>query len=228
MSRKVMAEFVGTFALVFLAVGAAVTGVVSMGGVGVALAFGAVLTFLVFAIGSVSGAHVNPAVTLAMLVGRKMPVPEAVTYMGAQVAGAVAGAFVLWILVKTGITDETGAMGSNAYGEATGGALGAFILETVLTALFVLVILLVTEKGIHPVGTGIAIGAALTTAHLVAIPLTGTSVNPARSLGPALFAGGDAIQQVWLFILAPLLGGLVAVALWRLIRPAEDQLPGPV
>lgn len=222
MTRKLVAELVGTFALVFLAVGAAVTGIADLGGVGVALAFGLVLTFLVFAIGAVSGAHVNPAVTLAMMVGRRMPVADGLSYMGAQVLGAVAGAFLLWLLVKQGVTDETGGLGANSYGPATGGALGAFVLETALTALFVLVILLVTEKGIHPVGTGLAIGAALTTCHLVGIPLTGTSVNPARSIGPALFQGGDALAQLWLFILAPLLGGLVAVAVWRAIRTPDD------
>jgi aquaporin Z len=218
MTRKLAAEVVGTFALVFLAVGAAVTGISSLGGVGVALGFGLVLTFLVFAIGPVSGAHVNPAVTLAMMVGRKMPVQEGLSFMGAQVVGAIAGAFLLWLLVEQGVADQTGGLGANAYGPATGGALGAFILETVLTAMFVLVVLLVTEKGVPPVGTGLAIGAALTAVHLVGVPLTGTSVNPARSIGPALFQGGDAINQLWLFILAPLVGGLVAVALWRLVR----------
>jgi len=218
MTRKLAAELVGTFALVFLAVGAAVTGIGSLGGVGVALGFGLVLTFLVFAIGPVSGSHVNPAVTLAMMVGRKMPVQEGLSFMGAQVAGAVAGAFLLWLLVEQGVEDQTGGLGANAYGPATGGALGAFILETALTAVFVLVILLVTEKGIPPVGTGLAIGAALTAVHLVGVPLTGTSVNPARSIGPALFQGGDALSQLWLFILAPLVGGLVAVAVWRVVR----------
>lgn len=226
MTRKLVAELVGTFALVFLAVGAAVTGIADLGGVGVALGFGLVLTFLVFAIGSVSGAHVNPAVTLAMIVGRKMPAADGLSYMGAQVLGAIGGAFLLWLLVKQGVVDQTGGLGANAYSDATGGALGAFILETVLTALFVLVILLVTEKGVHPVGTGLAIGAALTACHLVGIPLTGTSVNPARSIGPALFQGGDALSQLWLFILAPLLGGLLAVLVWRVIRtPDETSAP---
>jgi aquaporin Z len=222
MTRKLVAEAVGTFALVFLAVGAAVTGIVDLGGVGVALGFGLVLTFLVFAIGSVSGAHVNPAVTLAMMVGRKMPTQEGLSFMAAQVVGAVAGAFLLWLLVNEGVVDQTGGLGANSYGPATGGALGAFILETTLTTLFVLVILLVTEKGVPPVGTGLAIGAALTACHLVGVPLTGTSVNPARSIGPALFQGGDALSQLWLFILAPLLGGLIAVGVWQAIRTKDE------
>jgi len=219
MKRKLVAELIGTFALVFLAVGAAVTGLQDLGGVGVALGFGLVLTFLVFAIGAVSGSHVNPAVTLAMMLGRKMPVSEGLSYMGAQVVGAIAAAFLLWVLVQQGVTDQTGAgIGANAYGPNTGGALGAFILETTLTALFVFVILMVTEKGVPRVGTGLAIGAALTAVHLVGVPLTGTSVNPARSIGPALFSGTEAMQQLWLFILAPLLGGVIAVGVWRVAR----------
>ena len=223
MTRKLIAELIGTFALVFLAVGAAITGIKDLGGVGVALGFGLVLTFLVFAIGSISGAHVNPAVTLAMMVGRKMPVPEALAYMGAQVVGAVCGAFLLYLLVEQGVADQTGGLGANSYGPLTGGALGAFVLETALTAMFVYVILLVTEKGVPAVGTGLAIGAALTTVHLVGVPLTGTSVNPARSIGPAIFSSilsGDTkpLEQLWLFILAPLLGGLVAVGLWKVTR----------
>ena len=223
MKRKLVAEFVGTFALVFLAVGAAVTGRVDLGGVGVALGFGLVLTFLVFAIGAVSGAHVNPAVTLAMMVGRKMPTNEGLSFMGVQVLGAIAGAFLLWVLVEQGVMDQTQSLGANAYGDATGGWQGALILETTLTALFVYVILMVTEKGVPPVGTGLAIGAALTAVHLVGIPLTGTSVNPARSIGPAIFSSiyNDTtlpLEQLWLFILAPLIGGLIAVGVWRATR----------
>lgn len=228
MTRKLVAELIGTFALVFLAVGAAITGIQDLGGVGVALGFGLVLTFLVFAIGSISGAHVNPAVTLAMMVGRKMPVPEGLAYMAAQVVGAILGAFLLYLLVEQGVADQTGGLGANAYGPLTGGALGAFVLETTLTAMFVYVILLVTEKGVPAVGTGLAIGAALTTVHLVGVPLTGTSVNPARSIGPAIFSSilsGDSLplEQLWLFILAPLVGGLIAVVLWKVTR----SVPAP-
>lgn len=218
MTRKLLAEFIGTFALVFLAVGAAVTGIADLGGVGVALGFGLVLTFLVFAIGPVSGSHVNPAVTLAMMVGRKMPLQEGLSFMGAQVAGAIGGAFLLWVLVEQGVMDQTGGLGANSYGPLTGGALGAFILETALTAFFVFVVLMVTEKGVPAVGTGLAIGAALTTVHLVGVPLTGTSVNPARSIGPALFSGSEAMSQLWLFVLAPLVGGLIAVGLWMVTK----------
>jgi len=226
MTKKLLAELVGTFALVFIAVGAAVTGIEDLGGVGVALGFGLVLTFLVFAIGPVSGSHVNPAVTLAMMLGRKMALREGLSFMGAQVVGAIGGAFLLWLLVKQGVMDQTGGLGANSYGPATGGALGAFILETALTAFFVYVVLMVTEKGVPAVGTGLAIGAALTAVHLVGVPLTGTSVNPARSIGPALFSGTEALSQLWLFVMAPLLGGVVAVGLWLVTRSdGADSTP---
>lgn len=224
LTQKLVAELIGTFALVFLAVGAAVTGRLDLGGVGVALGFGLVLTFLVFAIGSVSGSHVNPAVTLAMLVGRQMPLKEGLSFMAAQVLGAIGGAFLLWLLVEQGVVDQTGGLGANSYGDATGGALGAFIMETALTAFFVFVVLMVTEKGVPAVATGIAIGAALTTVHLVGIPTTGTSVNPARSIGPAIFSGTEALEQLWLFILAPLVGALIAVVMWKVTRTqTSDQ-----
>lgn len=233
-ARKLLAEFVGTFLLVFLAVGAAVFGIAAgvgadgdgpgNGVVGVALAFGLVLLGIAYAFGPVSGAHVNPAVTLAMLLGRRMPTNEAVGYWIAQFLGGILGGFLLWLFVQSfGVTDYTGALGTNAYDNGAINMTGAFVLETVLTAAFVLVILLVTEKGAAPGFAGIAIGLTLTLVHLVGIPLTGTSVNPARSLGPALFAGGDALGQVWLFILAPLVGAVVAVVVWRLTRTDVEE-----
>jgi len=236
MTRKLVAEFVGTFLLVFLAVGAAVFGIAAVVGVdgqgpgsgvvGVALAFGLVLLGVAYAIGPVSGAHVNPAVTLAMLLGRRMPASEAVGYWVAQFLGAILGAGVLSLFVSSfGVTDYTGALGTNSYDNGAINMVGAFVLEALLTAAFVLVILLVTERVAAPGFAGIAIGFTLTLVHLVGIPLTGTSVNPARSLGPALFEGGTALSQVWLFILAPLVGGVIAVIVWRLIRSAEEISP---
>lgn len=218
MGKKLVAEFLGTFALVFLAVGSAVIGLESSGNLSVALAFGFVLIFAVYAFGPVSGCHINPAVTLAMIGSRKMPIGEAGAYMVAQVLGAIAGSALTFALVDLGVLDETGAYGANAYGPATGGAAGAFILETTLTAIFVLVVLLATDKFAAPLMAGLAIGTALTAVHLVGIPLTGTSVNPARSIGPALFAGGDALSQLWLFILAPLIGGLIAAGIYMIVR----------
>jgi len=235
LSRKLIAEFIGTFLLVFLAVGTAVFGIAAVVGadgngpgsgvVGVAFGFGLVLLGLAYAIGPISGAHVNPAVTLAMLLGRRMPASEAVGYWVVQFLGGIAGGGLLALFVSSfGVTDYTGALGTNAYDNGAINLAGAFVLEATLTAAFVLVILLVTERVAAPGFAGLAIGLTLTLVHLVGIPLTGTSVNPARSLGPAIFEGGTALGQVWLFILAPLVGGVIAWAVWRAIR-TTDQMP---
>lgn len=222
MTRKLTAEFVGTFLLVFIAVGAAVSGIKSMGMLGVALAFGLVLAALAYAIGPTSGCHVNPAVTLAFWLSKRQEGKEAGLYMVVQFLGAALGGFVLWVLVNAGgITDETGGLGTNSWGGDGPNAQGAFLVEALLTAAFVGVILLVTDHEAAPGFAGIAIGAALAMVHLVGIPLTGTSVNPARSLGPALFAGGESLQQVWLFLIAPFVGGALAVVLWKFSRPAS-------
>lgn len=220
-SRKYVAEFIGTFLLVFLAVGAAVMGLKSAGILAVATAFGFVLIFVAYAFGPVSGAHVNPAVTIAMVVARKMPIAEAAGYWVAQVAGAIVGAGVLKLLVSSfGVVDETGGLGTNGWKDPlTVG--GAFIIEALLTFAFVLVILLVTDRVANGTTAGLAIGVALTVVHLVGIPNTGTSVNPARSIGPALFEGGTALSQLWLFILAPLVGGVLAAVVYPLTRAGE-------
>jgi len=234
LTRKLIAEAVGTFLLVFLAVGAAVFGIaakVGTGGngpgngvVGVALAFGLVLLGIAYAFGPISGAHVNPAVTLGMLLGRRMPVSEAVAYWIAQFIGAIAAGGILKLFVSNfGVTDYTGGLGTNSFDNGSINAGGAFLLEVLLTAAFVLVILLVTERVAAPGFAGIAIGLTLTLVHLVGIPLDGTSVNPARSFGPALFAGGDAMSQVWLFIVAPLVGSVVAVIVWMITRTNVEE-----
>ena len=232
MGRKLTAEFVGTFLLVFLAVGAAVFGIAAHVGVegggagngvvGVALAFGLVVLMLAYAFGPVSGTHVNPAVTLAMILTKRQEPKEGGLYMVAQFAGAILGGAVLKLFVSSfGVTDYTGGLGTNSYDNGSINMAGAFVLEVLLTAAFVLVILLVTELVAAPGFAGLAIGLALTAVHLVDIPLDNTSMNPARSFGPALFAGGDALGQVWLFILAPLVGAVVAVGVW-----AITQVPG--
>ena len=228
MTRKLVAEFVGTFLLVFLAVGAAVFGIAagvgvdgagsSSGTVGVALAFGLTVLMLAYAFGPISGTHVNPAVTLGVFLAKRMEAKEAGLYVVAQFAGAILGGAVLKLFVSSfGVTDYTGALGTNSYDNGAINMPGAFVLEALLTAAFVLVILLVTEKVAAPGFAGLAIGLALTTVHLVGIPLTGTSVNPARSFGPALFAGGEALSQVWLFILAPLVGSVLAWGAWKFL-----------
>lgn len=234
LARMLIAEAVGTFLLVFLAVGAAVFGIAANVGVdgggpgngvvGVALAFGLVLLGIAYAFGPVSGAHVNPAVTLGMFLGRRMPLSEAIGFWVAQFVGAIAAGAVLKLFVSSfGVTDYTGGLGTNSYDNGAIDLAGAFVLEALLTAAFVLVILLVTERVAAPGFAGLAIGLTLTLVHLVGIPLTGTSVNPARSFGPALFAGGDALGQVWLFILAPLVGAVIAVVVWRLVRTTDEQ-----
>jgi aquaporin Z len=224
-SRKLGAEFVGTFVLVFFAVGSAVVGIDKIGPLGVALSFGLTLLALAYAIGPVSGCHVNPAVTLGVLLARRMSVQDAVGYVVAQVLGAIAAAAVLKGLVEWGdVTDATGGLGTNAWGDSINGG-GAFVVEVILTGLLVLVVLLVTGRATAPGFAGLAIGLTLTVIHLIGIPLTGTSVNPARSIGPALFAGSDALSQLWLFIVAPLVGALVAAAVWPVIRADEDADP---
>ncbi|MBS1847507.1 MAG: aquaporin [Actinobacteria bacterium] len=225
--RKLAAELLGTAILVFVAVGVATlsfgkwfVGVgfagtsPAAGVVATALAFGLVLLILVAVIGPVSGAHVNPAVTLGFVVSKRMTLSDAVGYWIAQFIGATVGAALLWVVCKQSdlYTSKTG-LGADGFGASSMvhlGAGGAFIVEVILTFIFVLAVLMATAKLNNPVVAGVTIGLALTTVHLVGIPLTGTSVNPARSFGPALFAGGDALKQLWLFIVAPLVGGALA------------------
>ena len=218
LTRSLVAEFIGTALLVIIAVGSAVVGIESVGPVGVALAFGLTLLALAYAIGPISGCHINPAVTLGVLLSRGMTATEAAYYWVAQLAGGIAGAAVLKLLTSGfgDVTDQTGALGANDYGGAISAG-GAFVVEALLTFAFVAVILLVTGKAAAPGFAGLAIGLTLTAVHLIGIPLTGTSVNPARSLGPALFAGGDQLAHVWLFLIAPLVGAVIAVLVVRAI-----------
>lgn len=211
--NKVAAELVGTFILVFVAVGSAVFGFDQIGATGVALAFGLTLLGLAYALGPISGCHVNPAVTLGVLLRRGISAPEAAAYVAAQVVGAVLAAAMLKLMTSEfgGVADQTGTLGSNAWGDRVSGG-GAFVFEVFGTFFLVLVVLLVTGRAAAPGFAGLAIGVTLIVIHLMGIPLDGTSVNPARSIGPALFAGADALSQVWLFMIAPLLGaGLAAL-----------------
>src|SRR3954452_11681757 len=212
--RQLLAEFVGTALLVLVGVGSAVAGIKTGGPVVVALAFGLVLLALAYAIGPVSGCHINPAVTLGVLLSRGMTVTEAGLYWVAQFAGGIAGAALLKLLTSGfgDVTDTTGTLGSNNWAANISGP-GAFLLEVLITMVLVTVVLLATGRSATPGFAGLAIGLTLTAVHLFAIPLDGTSVNPARSLGPALFAGGDSLTHVWLFIVAPLVGAVVAVGL---------------
>jgi aquaporin Z len=224
------AEFFGTAILVFFAVGTAVYADVAAGVVGIALAFGFVLIALVYTIGSVSGCHVNPAVTLGMVVSGRMNAICGALYAVAQFCGAIIGALLLYwvshtVLARAGGPFSRKSFGANGYGSNSDlriSAGGAFLVEIILTALLIVVVLGVTHgpgvKGLE----GVAIGTALTAIHLVGIPLTGTSVNPARSLGPAIFASNNALSQLWLFIVAPLCGAVVGALVHVMIRGRHE------
>ncbi len=225
LSRKLAAEALGTAILVFFACGVATlsfgkgfsfSGLLpnSAGILATALAFGLVLMGLIYAIGAVSGCHVNPAVTIGALVAGRLSFIEAVGYWVAQFVGGIVGALALWGVFSGSpmySRTKTG-LGTDGYGSASMTHLGmghAFLIEVIMTAVFIFVILSVTHKLGTAVAAGVAIGFTLTFIHLIGIPLTGTSVNPARSLGPALVVGGEPLKQVWLFIVAPLIGGVV-------------------
>lgn len=213
MARKLTAEFIGTFILVFFGAGSAVFASDVIAPLGVALAFGFTLLVLVYTIGPISGCHVNPAVTVGVLLSRGMAPQEAGGYVIAQLLGGVLAGLLLKLLTLAdfgGIADKTGSLATNDWVPGVTVA-GAFITETLLTFLLVFVVLQVSSReGVdaNPGFAGLAIGGTLAVVHLVGIPITGTSVNPARSLGPAVFHP-DALAEVWLFILAPLVGAVV-------------------
>ncbi|MDR2902947.1 MAG: MIP family channel protein [Clostridiales bacterium] len=223
-SKKYFAEVLGTFVLVFMGCGSAIfLGCDIAGGhLAVALAFGLSIVAMAYAIGGVSGCHINPAVSFAMLLRKKLTVSEFIGYVVAQVIGALAAAGVLKLLLSFGLTDLTGGLGTNGIANA-GGIPGAFIIEIILTCIFILVILVVTSDETKGNIAGMVIGLTLTFVHIIGIPLTGTSVNPARSLGPAIFAGGAALGDVWVFILAPLVGAALAVLIYSYIAPVKKK-----
>jgi len=216
--KKYPAEFIGTFTLTFMGCGSAVfLGVATGGGhLAVALAFGLSIVAMAYAIGSVSGCHINPAVSFAMLMDKRLSVKEFVGYVIAQIAGAIVAAAFLRLFVGFGITDMTGGLGANGVANA-GGIGGALLIEVILSFIFIFAILCVTASEKMASVAGIVIGLTLTFVHIVGIPLTGTSVNPARSIGPALFAQGEALSVVWVFILAPLTGAILAVVAYRML-----------
>ena len=217
--KKYCAELIGTFVLVFMGCGSAVLlGCSPDGGhLAVALAFGLSIVAMAYVIGNTSGCHINPAVSLAMLLRKKLSLFDFCGYVVAQIAGAVAASGLLTLLLSFGVVDQTGALGSNAVAGA-GGIWGALIVEIILTFIFIFVILGVTSDKNKGSVAGIVIGLTLTFVHIVGIPLTGTSVNPARSIGPALFAGGEALSDLWVFIAGPLAGAVLAVLAYLLIK----------
>lgn len=217
--KKYIAEFIGTFVLVLFACGtAAVVGCSSENGTGyllTALAFGLVIVAMAYSIGNISGCHINPAVSIAMLASKKLSMKDFIGYVVAQFAGAIAGAAALLALVGK----ESG-LGANALYE--GDIWLSALVEVILTFVFVIAILGVTSKKENGAVAGIVIGLTLTLVHILGISFTGTSVNPARSFGPALLLGGDALCNVWVFIVAPLLGGLLAAFVYRFLS-SDDK-----
>ncbi|MGN9809417.1 MIP/aquaporin family protein [Micromonospora sp. BQ11] len=226
-ARRFSAEFLGTLLLVFIGVGSAIAARVEGGVVVVALAFGFVILALVYTIGPLSGSHVNPAVTLGVLLSRKISVFGAVAYWIAQLAGATVAGFLLFGLTRWGgVADQTETLGTNRYGQHIDLG-GAMLLETLLTFLFVLVVLVVTSRAEHAAVAGLPIGIALAAVHLVGVALDGTSVNPARSLGPAVFEGGEALRQLWVFIVFPMLGAALAAVAAPIILGHRTPLHRP-
>lgn len=218
--KKYIAEFIGTLVLVLFACGTAAVVGCSTADPNVAylltaLAFGLVIVAMAYSIGNVSGCHINPAVSIAMLISKKMSVADFIGYVVAQFAGATAGAAILGYLAGWDC-------GFGANGLYNGDVVKSLVVEVILTFVFVLAILGVTSKVENGKVAGLVIGLSLTLVHIFGIHFTGTSVNPARSFGPALFAGGDALANVWVFILAPLVGGALAALVWKLLAAEKE------
>ncbi len=233
--RTYIAELIGTFWLVLCGCGSALIAAnfhaspdaSGIGLVGVSLAFGLSVLTMIYAIGPISGGHMNPAVTIGLTVAGRFDSKHVVPYVVAQVIGATAAAYVLKVIVSgaPGFDAATSAFASNGYGALSPGHYSmqaAFVCEAVMTAFFIFVILGATDKRAPAGFAGLVIGLCLTLIHLVTIPVTGTSVNPARSFGPALVAGSAAINQLWLFWLAPLVGAIVAAVIYPLVVSDDD------
>ncbi len=224
--KKLLAELIGTFSLVLFGCGAAVisgvsaTGPTGIGLLGISFAFGLAVVAMAYAIGGITGCHINPAITISMLVAGKIKAGDAINYIIGQLIGATLAAGVLYLIQSgmPGFTMGEWALGSNGWGEGYLGGYNltsAFVTEAVLTFLFLFVIFATTSKWGNGTMAGLAIGLTLVLIHLVAIPVTGTSVNPARSFGPAIFAQGKALTQLWLFFAAPIAGGVLAALVWK-------------
>ncbi len=218
--NKLIAEFLGTFTLVLIGCGAAVIAGADIGLTGISFAFGLALVSMAYGIGAVSGCHINPAVSLGMVAAGRMTMGEAAGYIVAQIAGGIAGAAVLLVIAsgKADYSVAANGLGQNGWGAGYLGeysVTAAFGFEAVATFLFLIVILGSTGAGAPTQLAGLSIGLSLVAIHLVGINVTGVSVNPARSIGPALFVGAGAISQLWLFIVAPILGAIAAGLLFR-------------
>lgn len=226
--KKYIAEFIGTFVLTLVGCGAAaISGGIEgvLGVLGISMAFGLSIVAMAYSIGNISGCHINPAVSLAMFLDKKLDKKDFIGYVVAQVLGAFIAALLLKLIGSMCNPIILG-LGTNGYDSASYVGLnvyGALLVEVILTFIFVLVILGVTSKKEYSNISGIVIGLALAFVHIIGIPLTGTSVNPARSLGPALIAGGEALKQVWVFVIAPLVGAVIATYLWKYLNKEESK-----
>ena len=234
---KYVAELLGTFCLVLFGCGAAVisganlpgAGPSGIGLLGISLAFGVSVVVMAYTIGPISGCHINPAISISMMAAGKLSVKDTIGYVISQCLGAIAASGVLYLLATGNGIYKMGdyTLGANGWGAGYGGGYStesAFIGEAVFTFLFLIVIFGATAKRANPAFAGLAIGLSLVLIHLVLIPVSGTSVNPARSLGPALFDGGKALSQLWLFIVAPIVGGLVAAGFYKLLLDENDKV----
>ncbi len=232
MGRKLAAEMIGTWWLVVGGCGAAVLAGPAIGFAGISIAFGLTVVSMAYAIGPISGCHLNPAVTIGLTVAGRFPGKDVPKYVAAQVGGAILGALTILIVAKghkAGYDPVAAGLASNGYGDRSPAGfslVSGLVTEVVMTFAFLLVILGATSRRAAPGFAGLAIGLALTLIHLVSIPVTNTSVNPARSTGPALFAGAEALGQLWLFWVAPLVGAALAGFVWKLLSdPAAETGP---
>jgi aquaporin Z len=221
--KRYVAEYLGTFVLVFIGCGSAVLAGKYIGFVGISFAFGLSVLAMVYAIGSISGCHINPAISISMLAAGKMKLKDTLAYVAAQCLGAITAAILLYTVAtgSPGYSLAVNGLGQNGYDTASPAGfsiLSGFITEFVLTFIFLLVVYGSTSKRAPEGFAGLSIGLSLVLIHLVGIPITGTSVNPARSLGPALIVGGAALSQLWLFWAAPIAGGLAAAGVWRIFE----------
>ena len=223
--KKFVCELIGTAVLVLFGCGSAAIAGSTLGTLGIALAFGLSIVAMAYVIGNISGCHINPAVSLAMLINKKMTVKEFILYVVAQVIGALVGIGILYAIIAcSGLEVANTGLGANGFDAASSVGLnmiGAIIVEIILTFVFIYTILGVTSDDNKSAVAGIVIGLTLTFVHIMGIPLTGTSVNPARSLAPALVLGGEALKQVWVFIIAPFVGSALAAFTFKFLNKEE-------
>ncbi|MEW5838422.1 MAG: aquaporin Z [Pseudomonadota bacterium] len=230
MMKAYLAETIGTFWLVLGGCGSAVLAAafpeLGIGLLGVSLAFGLTVVTMAYAIGPISGCHLNPAISVGLWAGGRFPLTQVLPYIAAQVIGGIIAGGVLYLIAtgKAGF-DVSAGFASNGYGEHSPGGysmMAALITEIVMTAMFLFVIMGATNKNAHPMMAGLAIGLTLTLIHLISIPVTNTSVNPARSTGVAVYVGGWAVAQLWLFWVAPIIGGVIGALMYKAVNVAKD------